>query len=128
MSARAAMTVQERLLDDVATLRTATAELKARLDQNDRELARMKRSGAPPERRHVSLEEAGRLGLLPRSARTIREWMRTPESRAMWKVDFFARRVAGRVEVDLDGLAKWRLAFTAPTTVEWPKRFGRSTQ
>jgi hypothetical protein len=126
MSARAAMTVQERLLDDVATLRASTAELKARLDQNDREFARMKRGGAPPERRHVSLEEARRLGLLPRSARTIRTWLATPETRSLWKTDLFLRRVAGRIEVDLVGLETWRRAMAAPTAPEWPKRFGRS--
>jgi hypothetical protein len=125
VSARAAMTVQERLLDDVATLRTATAELKARQDQADREIARMKRGGAGLERRYISLEEANLVGILPRHPRTIREWMRTPESRAASKVDLFVRRVAGRIEVDLNGLERWRAAMAAPTAPEWPKRFGR---
>lgn len=128
MSARAALSVQERLLDDVAALRASTAELKRRIDQSDREVARMKRSSAPPERRHVSLEEASRLGLLPRSARTIRMWASTPEGYVRWKVGLFLHRVAGRIEVDLVGLETWRRAMAAPTAPDWPKRFGRNAQ
>jgi hypothetical protein len=98
--------------------------LTRRVEELDRELARMKRGGAPVERRHLSLEEADRRGVLPRSARTVRTWMATPESRTASKVDLFARRIAGRVEVDLEGIEKWRLAMTAPTVPNWPKHFG----
>jgi hypothetical protein len=83
-------------------------------------------AGISPEtagRRRIPLEEAARRGLLPagRCARTVRGWLATAESRARWKVDLFARRIGNRIEIDLDGLEKWRAEMAAPTSPTWPR-------
>lgn len=121
---------QAELLEIVVRLQGDVLDLARRVLQNERELAQARAGGAVGEtgaRRRMPLDEAGRRGLLPRCPRTIRNWIATPESRALWQTDLFVHRVANRVEIDLDGLERWRLAMAAPTTPAWPTRWGKKS-
>lgn len=104
----------------VVELQAEVADLHRRLEAAERAL----RLGGIPPKRRLSLAEAARRGLLPRGIRTIQAWMARPELRERWKPDLFLTRVAGRVEIDLDGLEEWRRQMAAPATPRWPIRWG----
>jgi len=110
------------LLGIVTELQGEVAELRRRFEVAERAL----RLGGLPPKRRLSLAEAARKGLLPRGIRTIQSWLATPEARERWKPDLFARRVAGRVEIDLDGLEEWRRQMAAPSAPNWPASWRHS--
>lgn len=129
LSPRVPDLAERDILAIVVQLQSDVRNLTRRLEQSVREFAMARRTetGEVDGRRRIPLDEAARRGLLPagRCARTLRNWMKTPESRARWKTDLFLSRVAGRVEVDLDGLERWRLAMATPTTPAWPRNWRR---
>jgi hypothetical protein len=70
MSARAAMTVQDRLLDAVAELRARTAKVEARQEATERALAQ---GMAPDLDRVLSLKETA--AAIGKASTTLRHWL-----------------------------------------------------
>ncbi len=124
---KSAAALEERdLLGIVVRLQDEVRTLAARVESAER--AATKNGHVRPPARRVSLEAADRLGVLPRSGRTVRKWLSSPELRAIYKTHLFASRIGSRIEVDLVGLEEWRRAMSAPAAPEWPKSFGKSRQ
>lgn len=115
------------ILAIVVGLQAEVGELRRRFEQMERELLDARQRAARAANRRMTLEEAGRRGVLPRCPRTIRGWMATPETRKLMKTDLFARRIGRLIEIDLDGLEEWRRQMAAPTTPAWPKRWSGGT-
>lgn len=113
----------EQLLGIVVGLQAEVRDLSHRIDQLAKE--RPSTATRAPARR-VSLEEADRLGLLPRSSRTIRTWLANGDLRAIYKPDIFVKRIGARYEVDLAAIEEWRRAMTAPNVPNWPTRWGKA--
>lgn len=114
-------TAERDILAIVVALQADVRDLTRRVEQIERAQGV---AAEAPARRRMPLDEAGRRGLLPRCPRTVRNWLATAESRALWKTDLFVRRIANRLEVDLDGLEEWRRQMAAPAAPAWPKRWG----
>lgn len=116
------------LLSIVVGLQAEVGELRRRIEQTERELIDTRQGASRAALRRMTLEEAGRRGVLPRCPRTIRGWLATAESRAIWKTDLFARRLGRLIEIDLNGLEEWRRQMAAPTTPAWPKRWNGKSE
>lgn len=114
------------ILAIVVELQREVRVLRARQDQSEREIEEVRQGSRRAQERRLSLEDAGRRGILPRCPRTMRKWLATSESRALWKTDLFLRRIGSRIEVDLDGLEEWRRQMATPTTAAWPIQWGRA--
>jgi hypothetical protein len=121
-ASRVTLLSQKQLLGVVIGLQAEVRDLSRRIDQLAKE-----RTGAAvrtPARR-LSLEEADRRGLLPRSARTVRKWLASSDLRAIYKPDIFVKRLGSRFEVDLAAIEEWRRAMTGSPAPAWPKSLGK---
>jgi hypothetical protein len=114
---------REDLLAIVVELQRDMKKLEGRIERNEKELAEarsLRANGGVPARK-LTLEEAHRRGILPRSPRRIRTWLSNASLRAIYRPELFVARVGARLEVDIAGLEEWRRQMAGAGAPAWPK-------